>query len=379
MNRDEYYAKQRWKKSPFIKTTSMDAPILERHDEYMNVRECIGGWDRIMIVTAPIGYGKTTFMNYIIKNKPPEVKHLVFFDSYEPVENVMKMMTNSIPAWKKLFGVEKDRTAFGRYLKDKLGNKKMLLLFDEAQDYDEELFRWLRILNDRVDNVFMMFFGLPGLEDKITSETSFRDRKSKSIALTPFTVPDLEEIIKQRLRWVGGKGIKPFTETGLRRLAESGNSVPRLLMENGQRVVEYAAKNELDAIDALDVEKSLGAITPVSEKKETQPEDLVKPQPVALVTTDFMAELSPTQQDIVRLLMERESLSIAEFSEMLGKEIRSIGSLMRKLRGLDAEEVTRKPNVPYPVVVRVGKDRRLGHTQYVYSLSDNARRVLAVK
>ena len=378
MDREAYYKRYRWKKSPFIKTTSMDAPILERHDEYVNVRECIGGWDRIMIVTAPIGYGKTTFMNYIVKNKPREVNYLVFFDSYEPVENVMSRITNTLPSWRRMWGVERDRTAFGRYLKSKLGKKKMLLLFDEAQDYDEELFRWLRILNDRVDNVFMMFFGLTGLENKITAETSFRDRKSKSITLKPFAVEEIEEIVRKRLRWVGGKDIRPFTDGGLRRLAESANSVPRLLMENGQGVVEYAAKNDLNSIDAIDVEKSLGAAILAVASAEPP----LKEEPKQLVSapvTDFLKELSPTQQDIVRLLMEKESLSIAELSEMLGKDIRSVGSLIRKLRGLDADEVARKPVVPYPVIVRVGKDKRLGHTQYIYSLSDNARRVLAVK
>lgn len=378
MNREEYYTKHGWNKSPFIKTTSMDAPILERRDEYLNVRECIGGWDRIMIVTAPIGYGKTTFMNHIIKNKPTEIDYLAFFDSYEPAENVMKRVTGTLPAWRRLFGAEKDRTAFGRYLKKKLGGSRMLLLFDEAQDYDEDLFRWLRILNDRVDNLFMMFFGLHGLEDKITSEASFRDRKSKSIALKPFTVVDLEEIVRQRLKWVGGGDGRPFTDAGLRRLAESANSVPRLLMENGQRVVEHAARNNLEAIDVVDVEKVLGAGAPAIEVRAPAA-DWVKPQSGAPVSADFMHELSPTQQEIVGRLMDRESLSIAELSEIMGKDIRSVGSLVRKLRGLDESEVLRKPDVPYPVVVRLGKERRLGHRQYVYALSDNARRVLTVK
>jgi len=378
MNREEYYTKHMWGKSPFIKTTSMDAPILERHDEYVSVRECIGGWDRIMIVTAPIGYGKTTFMNYIVKNKPPEVDYVVFFDSYEPVENAMKRVVNALPAWKRVFGVEKDRTAFGSYLKDKLGRKKMLLLFDEAQDYDEELFRWLRILNDRVDNLFMIFFGLSGLEDKITAETSFRDRKSKSIVLEPFTVENLVEIIRCRLGWVGGGSGAPFTEGGLRRLAESANSVPRLLMENGQRVVEYASKNNCESVSEIDVEKALGGVAPVVEivKSSVVDEKTVVSAPVR---GDFIRDLSPTQRDIVELLMRRESLSISEIGESLSKDIRSVGSLIRKLRGLDENEVARKPRVPYPVVVRSGKDKRLGHTQYVYSLSDNARRLLAVK
>ena len=62
---------------------------------------------------------------------------------------------------------------------------------------------------------------------------------------------------------------------------------------------------------------------------------------------------------------------------MLEKDIRSIGSLIRKLRGLNKNEVERKPNVPYPVIIKNGKETRVGRRQYVYSLSDNARRILA--
>jgi len=335
--------------------------------------------DRIMVVTAPIGYGKTTFMNTLIKNKPSEVDYLVFFDSYEPVEEVMGRITRKLPLWKRVFAKNVDRTLFGEFLHRKLGKKKILLLFDEAQDYDNELFKWLRILNDRVDNLFMVFFGLRGLEDKITAETSFRDRKTKSITLTPFSSEELQKIVVKRIRWVGGRDIKPFTEEGLRRLCESANSVPRRLMENGQRVLEDCASKDIFSIDADTVERVLGdyagedvMVVPVEEPHVIIENDILEDK-----SYDLISELSPTQQEIVNILMEKEALSITEMSSMLNKDIRSIGSLIRKLRGLNKEELTRKPNIQYPVVIRKGKENRMGRIQYVYGLSDNARRLLA--
>jgi predicted transcriptional regulator len=260
-----------------------------------------------------------------------------------------------------------------------------LLLFDEAQDYDSDLFKWLRILNDRVDNLFMIFLGLRGLEDKITAETSFRDRKTKSITLTPFSIDDLQNIVAKRIRWAGGRGISPLTTGSLRRLCESANSVPRRLMENGQRVIEECAIKDISSLDENTIENIIGTyagedvkLMPVEgEDEEMELEEVIKTEIPESKSYDLMSELSPTQKEIVSLLMERESLSITEMSSMLDKDIRSIGSLIRKLRGLNKDEVSRKPNIQYPVVVRKGKEDRMGRIQYVYALSDNTRRVLA--
>ncbi len=374
MEREEYYKRVGWRKSPFIKSTSLDIPIIERVEEYEEVCECIGGWDRIMVITAPIGYGKTTFMNQLLIKKPRGIEYVVAFNAYEPVEEVMKRIRGALPFLKRLFA-DADRTSFGEMIQSRLGSDKMLLIFDEAQDYDEDLFKWLRILNDRANNLFMIFLGLPGLEDTITAESSFRDRKSKSIRLRSFEVEDLAEMVKERIQWAGGRDSKPFTEDGLKRLCESCNHVPRQLLENGQRVIEAAAKEDLDSIEGGFVERSLGEIrsNDVRTSETVFSEDSERKK----VSYDFIDDLSPTQQDIVKLLLTHESLSISEIGEELGKDIRSVGSLIRKLRGLNKREVERKPDVPYPVVVRLGKEARMGRLQYVYSLSDNARRILA--
>jgi type II secretory pathway predicted ATPase ExeA/predicted transcriptional regulator len=394
MEREYYYRKLNWRKSPFIKSTSLDIPIIGRMDEYEELSECIHGWDRIIVMTAPIGYGKTTFMNQLVINKPRGIRFVVAFNAYEPPEAVMNRIKNELPLTKRLF-FHSDKTRFAEVLQARLGQDNMLLIFDEAQDYDADLFKWLRILNDRADNVFMVFLGLQGLEDKITSEASFRDRKSKSIKLNPFEIEDLEEIIKERIEWAGGKGIRPFTDDGLKRLCESANHVPRLLLENAQKVLEEVAHKELEVVDATFVENVLGFADQVEKKPQGGKEDSTDEgmgevyevkEAISVEKTShtaptealsFMDELSPTQRDIVEMLLAHESLSISELGDVLKKDIRSIGSLIRKLRGLNRMEVVRKPKVPYPVIVRKGKEVRMGRQQYVYSLSDNSRRLLA--
>jgi len=382
MEREAYYRRFGWKKSPFIKSTSIDIPIVSRKNEFNEVSECIGGWDRIMVVTAPIGYGKTTFMNQLVKEKPPKTKYVVAFNAYEPVEEVMQRIKSSLPIHKRIYS-KTDRTSFGEMLQKKIGKNKMLLIFDEAQDYDNELFKWLRILNDRCNNLFMIFLGLPDLEDKITSEASFRDRKSKSIRLNPIILEDLDTLVRKRIKWVGGKGIKPFTDEGLKRLCSSCNQVPRLLLENGQKVIETGAKEGAEELEGNFVEKTLGQSTETYDEQDAEIEAVFDDSDASKVVNassyNFMDDLSPTQQDIVKLLQEHDALSISELSQQLNKDIRSLGSLIRKLRGLNRMEVARKPMVPYPIIIRRGKEIRMGRIQYVYTLSDNARRMLAKK
>ena len=380
MEREKYYNELGWGKSPFIKSTSLDIPIIQRGNERERVKECIGGWDRIMVVTAPIGYGKTTFMNSLITRRIASIEYVVSFDAYEPVDAVLKKILKSLPALKRLFVRTVDRTEFGAFLQKKLGDKKLLLLFDEAQDYDEELFRWLRILNDRANNVFMIFFGLPNLENKITAEASFRDRKSKSIRLSPFATGEMRDIVVERIGWVGGNGFKPFTEGGLKRLSESANNIPRRLLENGQTVIEGAAANDVFEINGDFVEGVLGYFEePVVSRPVEVDEVGVEVSENIHVDSSFLDDLSPTQNRIVELLMDNEDLSISELGDELDSDIRSVGSLIRKLRGLDRGEVMRKPDVPYPIVVRKGKDKRNGRLQFVYGLSDNVRRLVAKK
>ena len=370
-----------------IKSTSLETPIIERENAGKSLEEAVGGWDRIIVLTAPIGYGKTTFMNQLRKKHLKEVGYVVTFNTFTSIENMVESFKNAFPRWKRLFEGNTDESRFGEYLAKKLGGSRMLAIFDEAQDYPPEVFKWLRILNDHCDNLFMLFIGLPGLDDKIASEASLRDRRAKNMFLESLSTEKLAEILEKRIQWVGGCGIKPFTEDGARRLSDSAQHVPRKLMENGQKVIEYCAKNEIYDIDSRVIENALGSVIDVEIVEKQAPEALRASESVFMPTQSvgggviqggfsFLSELSPTQQEIVGLFKEHESLSIPEISQILEKDIRSVGSLIRKLRGLNPQEVARKPNVPYPVVVKSGKGSRAGRIQDLYSLSDNSRRLL---
>lgn len=380
MDRIEYYKLHGWEKSPFIKTSSPTTPIVERTQEYKKLEESIGGWDRILLITAPIGYGKTTFMNQIRKTPPQTIQKAVSFNTHQDVEDVIDRIRKTFPIYTRILESRPKSGVFGEYLTKKLGSSRMLLIFDEAQDYPPKLLKWLRMLNDRCENLFMLFIGLPGLEDRIAGETSLRDRKSKTLSLSPLEPKQLRRMLLQRIEWAGG-GDTPFTENAIDYLCKTCENVPRRLLENAQKTVEYCAKNEIMTITEQNVETALGTVKPVKKPEKSIIDEVgqdtgEKTDLIMDYHADFSKHLSPTQKDIVELLQRHESLCIAEISEKLGKDVRSIGSLVRKLRGLNPQEVARKPEIPYPVVVKQGKEPRQGRLQTVFGLSDNARRSL---
>lgn len=369
MDTEKYHRQLGWKDDPFVKSTALELPIIPHQIVYNQIQEALSGGSRSISVISPIGYGKTTLMNLLMKNPPRGITYVVSFDTYEPADDVMSRITSALPLWKRMFS-KPDRSGFGEYLRRKLGDQKIMLLFDEAQDYDDELFRWLRVINDRVLNAHMVFFGLRGLLDKLSAETSFRDRMSHNIELELLPREQLKEIVKARIKWVGGEGARPFTEKGVDALVR--NKAPRKILEDGQFIINESARRELLDIGAREVENILGAIPPtkMEEGEEVTPaEKKVYPYSIG----DF----SDTQQNIIKQLLAHDKMSVKELSEVMESSIEGVRNLIRKLRGLEKDEIERRPNVVYPVVVEVKGGS--GRSRYSYKLSDQAKRILGEK
>ena len=369
MDTEEYHRQLGWKDDPFVKSTALELPIIPHEIVYNQIQEALSGGARSISVVSPIGYGKTTLMNLLTKKPPKGITYVVSFDTYEPVDDAMVRIMNALPLWKRVFS-KPDRAGFGEFLRRKLGNEKIMLLFDEAQDYDEELFRWLRVINDRVLNAHMVFFGLRGLLDKLSAETSFRDRMSRNIELELLPHEQLKEIIKARIRWVNGEGTRPFTEEGLDTLVR--NNAPRKILEDGQFTINECAKRELFDIGPQEVEDILGTIPPAKREEEEEPKPRKKE-----VYPYSIGDFSETQQDIIKQLLARDMMTVKGLSEATGSSKEGIRNLIRKLRGLEKDEIERRPNVVYPVVVGVKGGG--GRSRYSYKLSDQAKRILGEK
>lgn len=372
MDREHYFKKLGWSKSPFVKETSRDAPIVKRTEAYSFVSECIGGWDRVLVCIAPIGWGKTTFMYQIENNPPQEIDYVISFDGPEPIVVMKEKVLKVLPFYKKIFQT-REISGFPEWFKQRLGSKRVLLLFDEAQDYDSKVFAWLRILHDKCGNVFMVFFGLRSLMDKLSAETSFRDRKSKEIDLKVFDSEHERLILEKRIEWVGGEGISPFMEDGVNSLCTRA-TVPRNLFDMGQEVIEYAAQNKIFSINRAHIEAAIGKVSRRATKDVKKVGGEGKEVEVYPYTID---DFPPYQQEVLNVLMQHEILTIKELSGMLNKDPEPTRVTIKRLRGLLGED-KKNTKVVFPVVVEV-KNPKGGRKRYAYTLSDSARRILARK
>jgi len=398
MNPSGYYRLFSWKKSPFILTTSLDAPIIRRVEEVEGIVDLIEGWHQIIVVSSQIGYGKTTLLNSLIKHKPANIDYLIPFKSKTSVEDLIKDVIEALsppvevkkPWYQKLLSekllglgpetvqeTKKSGETDGDFIQRKLGDNSLLLAFDDAHLYPEGFFFTLRELNDAVDNLFMIFFGLPELKELVMADQSFGDRihDEDIIDLRLYSEDELEDIFRARFIWdsVGGKDASPFSDEAIKWLCIQARGNARNLFKLSQKVLDVVIEEDIKEVDERIVEDILGKITPPKKVKKEEIEVS------AIDEYDFIRDMSPTQRDILKLLSTKGELTIPEVSNELGKSIRSVNSLIRKLRGMDKGEVKRKPNVEYPLVVLGEKKIIGGRNLQSYKLSDHAYRRLATR
>lgn len=376
MKLSEYKSKLGWntERDPFTLSIVLDTLVKEK-DLYEAFLNSIDAWDRVIILTGPIGGGKTTMVEYL-KNHPPRDTIVIDFNSKRSVEDTVKRIVSAINkkgSWiYRLLGIKQDhvdKDDLGYFITKEAGHLKTLIIWDEAQDCSEETFTLLRELTDKADNLFIIFIGLPILERVLSEVTSFRDRAVKTLKTSPFTEEVLKTLIMERIRWVGGKDIKPFTDEAIGLLVKDSRGNPRSLLKKCHEVIKKAAEDEIFEINAEFAERH----SILSEEPTVIPRE--EPANNLTLGPDFVKELSPMQQDIVEVLQKKHALTASQIAKEIGKDYASTEVNLRRLMTENQKEM--KEGVPYPVIrKRPGEE---GKSQYIYALSEQARRLLAMK
>jgi len=248
----EYFKQLGWKKNPFPLASTSDLPIIPNQEAYTEVKDKVNAGERLILITAPVGYGKSTLVNYIIE------KGL----SYNGIDDIVlkryrmqcqwnivnKDLIDTLNPFIKLLRKPKNIT---NYLFNK-ENKPIVLFFDEIQDYisDEQLIRNLRDFIDNVRNCSVIFLGLPELEQLI-EQGSFRDRVMFRYNLPLISQKERENMLIERIKWAGGKDITPFNHESVEHLCKSGT--PREILAKANETIKFCASHGILEIKVGDV------------------------------------------------------------------------------------------------------------------------------
>lgn len=371
------------------------------------------------MLLGPKGVGKTSALYYVFHNLPSDEYLPIFYK--EPPANLGDLASEEgFPAAAGsrgglfggilgLFSRQKLPTSRREVAKAlKAERRKVVLFLDEAHlASNPAMYMELKYLLDEVPNLRLVMAALgkepfpDSLLHLIGEQNTFQRRG--------FSVKDMVKIIAHRIRAVGGNGVNPFDKRFLAAIFTDQNLLtPRYIFdelnsylanlalgeepahileeyeENRSRrreslVKEGVEEEELereveespysdDPIVKSAVKRSLQESKAVrklgkaaSAEAEAPLEAAERPSKASLTKSnaDWWVLLSPSQQQVMDCLVKRpEGLSLSELMKETALRQETCFNALYQLRGSDANEVRRKPEVPFPLVVV--KARRVG-------------------
>lgn len=374
MNLRDYYKKFGWRGDPFTIRLDEDdyPPVLTRKKEYNEVVNLITGGKNVFMFFGEGGIGKTTFVQELEANPPPSIDVLLSYDWFESPQAVIDDISKKLSKY-LWWTIKRSPAKFGRGLSDRFGKKKILLLFDEVQEYKDDDLGWFKTF-DKCRNVYLIFLGTEAGKSKIQSQGTLSRRVFDYIPFSDFSPKELSDLIEDRITWRGGKPPAPFKDREtLLELSKASWGTPGRLMELAGKAVKKAAEEEIMEIDV----SILGEL--LEEVRVNEPKPTKTRVEGGYSDTSLLAMFSPLQQKIIELLMSRGALTMKEIAENVGISLPSANTQVARLRGKDEKEKKRRPDAPWPIIILGGTEERDGRKKNVYTLSNVVRMRLAKK
>jgi type II secretory pathway predicted ATPase ExeA/ribosomal protein L40E len=239
-----WYDRIGWKENPFS---------LDIHPEYFTgyQKECreilakISARSGHILITGPLGIGKTTLLRWLAKYLPPDLAPVYVSRPPQDFSQLIRHIVDSlgsaggeVPVY-DIYHLDQ--------LRKKLG-KGLILLLDEAHEFTLEIERPLRTLGD-LDGVNLVMAGFPETAAKIKDEIKpLYDRLVLAITLDHLEFAELSELLKARIEGAGGKGTYPFTASALTRIDDLSQGNPRVALKLADAAVALAINQGEDKI-----------------------------------------------------------------------------------------------------------------------------------
>ncbi len=279
---------------------------------------------KFAMVSGATGAGKTTLLKLVEErfngssevlylSKPPEYNEMVDIFTEEIKPSLLG----------RIFGVNVSIHDLSSYLTNRL-NGNLLLMVDEAHEADVKVLQWLRTITDQVEEIQLIFAGLPTIDEKLKENVeTLKSRVTTKIELTTLDEEETRDLIRRRIEDAGGDGISPFTDDCVKEIYEKTGGFPREVLKICDKMINWALENDKKELDELkgfedDMEKE-------EESKERG--------------RDFLKDLPYKQREIVKILSEEDELFPSDIAEELGTDsyktkqhaVRSVNNILRRL------------------------------------------------
>lgn len=239
-----WYGKWGWKKNPF--TLDIHPELFTGYrDEVKSILEKLSARSGHILITGPLGIGKTTLLRWLANYLSNDVCAVYVPRPPLQFEQLIKLIMQRM-GFDSRYSTDYDIYHLD-LLRKKIG-KNLVILMDEAHEFNIEIERPLRTLGD-LDEVKLVMAGLPESIEKLKTEIRpLFERLVLKIDLTHLAEDDLVELIKARIENAGGQGFHPFTAQALSKIYIMSQAIPRVAVKICDWAVTKAINSGEDKI-----------------------------------------------------------------------------------------------------------------------------------
>ncbi len=330
-----------WWDFPFIPSIIPQVYLGQKNLESLLPQVKIGN---LVIVEGSYGTGKTQLfehLKYLLSERPDDYIPILVS---EPPETLL-LSESIVTELRKIFGITQAPPTVIDELVSILRdvNRRIVLLIDEAQlliARESENFvvkekkrrdvQWIRVLVD-LSNVVVFLAGLPDFSKSLFQMfIPLEDRVTRKLRLEPLNLAETSIVIRKRIEYFGGTGIKPFQEDAIKEIFSHTQGYPRAVIKLCGKVVEAFLNSE-----AAEITKELVNEIAIEEGRV---------EIVEMITDDIIKVLTPAQNEVLRVLAnssemqkpdevaKRANLTIGGSGNIL-RDLHEQGFIKRELRG----------------------------------------------
>ncbi len=227
-----------------------------------------------LLLTGDIGVGKTTILNYFLRNiyKRKDVNVLPIYNPNLSIRDFYQLLADHLfikyDSFKSRFLLQ-----FSSKLSDfSSQNKSLVIIIDEAQAASEELLEELRLLSNvasGLKSLIIILVGQPELLQKLSVPklSSLRQRFSYRYHLGPFKDEfEVSEYIITRILRAGSPKTRIFTNDAIAEIYRLSRGIPRIINILADHAMLNAYLRKGNTVNLEDVKSAL------EEVKHTLPE-----------------------------------------------------------------------------------------------------------